>query len=689
MKPFITFSKLRSRVLDQHIMPMTLSSFIYTLHQKYSPAKEITSLETAFILREIVKNDLRFYDFLDDKEYIFEEMASFFISCKRNEVAISEFGFEKEKERDLNIIFKAYNDFLKKKNLADLGDIERFAYKYTKDNAFEIRSDSFWHNDIHFFESRLQQKIYNNFQIKERIEEIISTNVAATTYIEAFDAFDEVQKMLKAIRKLIDDGVAEKDIKVFASDVDAYYQIINTLAPEYGLSFHSTLGEPIIKFDQRSEYVQQEAQRLAKRLQKIVGKDYSSTIQEKLSQSLRLYNSQGIEVTETNQIYLYKDIDHLFFLGADLEQFPPSRHKGVFYTKKSDELFFRNSLYKTSVDIYERMQKVAKNLTIIYQKSEHSGKDISPIIQKRDPKSIEYAWHANDEAVDVPSEPLHFHPHRLSASQINTYLNCPRAYYYKYVLKIESPAFEDTEMDVMLKGRIMHKVFELIVKDLMEKQADIEDIDIQIYIQRALDDNEIKKDLQEDIYEQIFLKELQEEIAKNFLTYLQRENIKSAFTEQKICLDENLRPVEKDDCDGFIVGYIDRIDINEHITIVDYKSSKRDTIDKDKLKDIKEFKDVQLPLYILWAKQKYQKDVEASLLTFRTGDPELPYVAFAAMKTCKKPSKEYVCFDDTFENNLKTIIKSVQASMANSFFEVSPEAKCDYCAYVKICDKES
>lgn len=629
--------------------------------------------------------NLKFFD-LNDKEQIFDEMAQFFILCKRNSAKFEEFGFEEEKTEDLNDIFQKYNDFLQKSRLADLGDIERFVKKYTKNEKIEVISDRFEMGSIHFFESYLQKEIHSQLD-KEVVEEKIKDEFAKSFFVEAFDEFDEVQKILKMVRALIDEGVKKENIKIFASDVEYYYEIIDTLAPEYGLAFRSTLGEPILKYDRDNQYILYEAKRYAKRLQSIIQENFTQNIKDSLARSMRVYRSQGIEVTETNQIFLYKEIQHLFFIGADLEKFPPSRKKGIFYSKNTEELFYLNSLYHASLEIYDRMQKVAKNLTIIYQKNEHSGKDISPIIQKQPPKPIEYAWHICDEAKNRNKESIKFQPKRLSASQINTYINCPRAYYYKYVLKIESPAFEDTEMDAMLKGKIMHKVFELIVKDLMDTKVAYEKIDISKYITNALADDEIKDGLRGDISEKIFLQELLE-IVKNFLIYLQEQNVKNALAEQKICLDENLQPIGGEDCDGFIVGYIDRIDINDHITIVDYKSSRKDKIDTDKLKEIKELKDVQLSLYILWAKQKYKKEVEASLLTFRTSDPETPYLAFATMKTCSESSKEYVCFDDAFENKLKTLIGSVRASIENGFFEIPQDVNCDYCAYMKICQKE-
>ena len=74
-------------------------------------------------------------------------------------------------------------------------------------------------------------------------------------------------------------------------------------------------------------------------------------------------------------------------------------------------------------------------------------------------------------------------------SQINTYTKCPKQYFFKYVLKLKAPQEETEEMDIMLKGKIMHKAFEIAVSENI--------YDIETLIIKAYEDEEIKNELSE------------------------------------------------------------------------------------------------------------------------------------------------------------------------------------------------
>ncbi len=176
---------------------------------------------------------------------------------------------------------------------------------------------------------------------------------------------------------------------------------------------------------------------------------------------------------------------------------------------------------------------------------------------------------------------------------------------------------------------------------------------------------------------------------ENFVPYA--KTLQNSLVEQRFYLDKELKPCTKEE--HFIVGFIDRIDINDEITIVDYKSSKRDSVDTKRVEDIIEIKDLQLGLYALWAKQKYGKKVNASLLTFNTGNEELDYVEFANLKECDQPEysrnkPQFACYNEEYEQALKDRIFEVKENIEQGRFDINEEADCTWCDFKKICEQQ-
>jgi len=161
-------------------------------------------------------------------------------------------------------------------------------------------------------------------------------------------------------------------------------------------------------------------------------------------------------------------------------------------------------------------------------------------------------------------------------------------------------------MNVLDKGTIMHKVFELITDDFKNKK---EFKSNEEYINSAFKECEFEKD---DIFVDIFKKELNK-IINSFKEYI--KTAKNPEIELKFYLDENLKISNENNY--FIKDVIDGIYIDETIEIVDYKSKKlKSKKDYETINKMIELKEVQLPLYFYFAKQKYNKPTTASLISF-------------------------------------------------------------------------
>ena len=651
----ISYSKLRGRIFNKKAK--TLSSLIFDYHQKHSLKREINSLEAKYIIKDIFNSlDLKHFDYLNEVD----DLVKFLIDVKRNEVDINLLDFTQEKKDDLLNILNAYNQFLDKHNLADIADIEKWVFENI-DEKYEV--DEFENENLHFFDSKLQKKIYDKIKNQVLKEEFLEESEIKT--IECFDEFDEVVKTFKIIKSLLDNGIKENEIKIIVTDIDKYFKIFETLAYEYKIPVFSTKGVELKRYEKGRIYATQKAKHLKEKLKKLnINIPLEDIKKDILNERILVKN--GIEITETNQVYVYKDINYLFLVGANIDTFPPTREKHIFYTKDYEKLFFKNNLYKSSYDIIKRIKKIAKNIIAFYKK------DNLTILIEQNPYNFDFKYTSKKENLSTPYENIPIKYNKTSVSQINTYNNCPKEYFYKYILKL-SPPKENEEMDIMLRGEIMHKAFEIAVSKKI--------FDIDTLINRAYEDKEIKDKLIHNIYEEIYKKELIP-ILQNFIEDISKRDLTNSEVEKTIYLDKNLN-IQEDE--GFFVGKIDRIDINDEITIIDYKSSSSKTY-KDFLIQDNKIKDIQLGLYMYWAKQKYKKPTNASLMTFKKEIKE-----FVKIKECQGDvekqgrSIKNLCYNQDYENRLKTQIFDTIKNIENGKFDYSDSPNCEYCNYVKIC----
>ncbi len=470
MKKLLTYSKLRAKLLGFDFV-QTLDEFINEMFDKHANKSRIGSFETALILPQIIRDiELEFYNYLKngDFENTFEEMANLFALVKRNDTTIEALGFEEQKTDDLQKIFDAYNDFLHSRELADSGDVERFVLEFVKENNIAVITEPFADEYVHFFTSKLQKEIYDALN-KEVVYETLKPHDTQNRYLlPSYDIFKEVENALKLAKEL-------ENVKIITSDIDTYYEIFEAIAPRYGVQVYSTKGEPLSKVQHRYPYKKEQIDFEAKKLQRLLAKwgveKSLSELKKKLLQSQRVLEKVGIEITETNQVYLYDEIENLIFVGASFEHFPPSRGSGIF-TPKDESLFFFNDIYDNALSIYERMKKIAKNFYVIYQKNEVTKQDLSIIIDKSEFEVLDLKPQKQTiQKSQTDTASCKTSVDHLSASRLNTYIACPKRYYYQYILELSSPSFEESELEASDKGTIMHKAFELVVKDNATKSA--------------------------------------------------------------------------------------------------------------------------------------------------------------------------------------------------------------------------
>jgi ATP-dependent helicase/DNAse subunit B len=247
-----------------------------------------------------------------------------------------------------------------------------------------------------------------------------------------------------------------------------------------------------------------------------------------------------------------------------------------------------------------------------------------------------------------------------SSSSINTYRQCPRKYYYQYILELETkPSIH------LIRGKIAHSVledfFKINISQISRKNYDFE---LKIIIHELLDrhwsDSEkllSNLDLSEEEIG-FYLKETKEMVQFWLLDFLQRLNTEM----RKLSLSEAFRkltPVAEEhfvsDSIG-VQGYIDAIHKdadNGRVKIIDYKTSKTDQI-RDEYR-------LQLAIYALLYHERYGKypdnvglfflkhgerllDVDEELLGFARKEVEKVHLATQSTDIAHYPKKEsYLC----------------------------------------------
>ena len=513
------------------------------------------------------------------------------------------------------------------------------------------------------------------------------------------------------------------------------------LLEEYGMLGYDTAGIPLYQFSKNDtglkyhqlyrvqqkywKYEEQTAQALALAKQFRVQVDEGS-LRESIKQSLKVAKpKEGILFTKPNKfIGLQNGFKHIIFIGSDITHFPPKQNKNFLYTtQEATTLFGENTLFEASQTLYDEMKRLGEHLYIVT--ATYKGKrklapsiiidknlepfDVADIQSKRDillqnkrfedpkltpfQKSITIKEFTPFDGKNIGE---FTQGNKLSASSINIYVKCPLQFYFSYVLGLQAPQNEEEGFDSAGLGNLIHKCFELFVKNPKPHTASKQELYEYIYgiSEQAFQDEEIRAIIgQENINHKIALTNLQKglddvnsteksHLAKFVDYYIEQgfDDFKNSHPEEQFMLDDAFNVVEPlDEKRRFIKGFIDRLDdLAEHVNIIDYKSSlssykKEDFyLDEEKHPQLKNF---QLGIYMLYASKKYpQKSRSAHLLSFKEKKP----------KIIELTNEQ---FNGFYESEIKKQIKDVQHKINSGMFcyDNSDEKVCQYCNFSSLC----
>jgi ATP-dependent helicase/nuclease subunit B len=281
----------------------------------------------------------------------------------------------------------------------------------------------------------------------------------------------------------------------------------------------------------------------------------------------------------------------------------------------------------------------------------------------------------------------------ISPSAINTYVSCPRKFYFQYILRIREMEEVEESMDQRNIGNIIHKTLENAYTPLEGKVLKTNDIKNLLKTYKDIAEEVFEKEHfgQEKIYgKTLLMKQLALTYIKNFL-HNEIRTLESKNTALSIIkLEEDLSC----NIENFkLKGKADRIDRkNGNIRIIDYKTGKYDEQNDlklpkempENLEDIignyKYSKSIQIMLYLLmYAKMKNISDIQ----NMQAGMYFLQYSS-KGLINLKLPSY----MKENSLGKIEEIILMILRDMENSNFEKyeDVEYKCKYCPFAGICN---
>lgn len=606
----------------------------------------------------------------------------------------------------------------------------------------EVFVDSFIIGDIHFIKSANQQNIFEKLSLFKPLHlkstEHKHTKLIKPTN-EVFDTMDEVKTALKIARKLLEDGENADDILIVASDIAEYGSLYKLFLDEYALKGYSSIGTPLSHFF-NTENSQVKAALNShksnienlKKLYKKLGLTFSKSTEDAIKASITLLDEKvGIELTEPNQLVgLSRRYKHIIFMGTDINHFPPKASDNFLYSYEDDiNYFYANNYFTSSQTQLNELKRLSDNLYIIT--ATYSGKrelKRSILISNNFDETIDVstvqslcqlALNNQTKIPDANTEKYYksithedftiydgngvegLNATHLSASQINKYLSCPLAYLYSNKVKIKAPNQDEEGFDVMEQGSLMHLCYQLFGENIKDNNLTCKDKDTlyelmhSVSIEAYNHEDTTNERGEENVHHQIFLSSLQAGLkddrnagllAKFVNYYIEQAEefnfFKTTEFEKEFALDSELKPYKiqnEEDKNYFIKGFIDRFDnLENQINIVDYKSKKVERLDKEKQEQVNTQKDIQLALYILFAKQQHpNKTYDSHLLSFKGNEKG---VKFATL------SNDAI-YDDAYEESLKKLIFDTRDDIEGGKFAFnnSDEKMCGYCDYKFLC----
>ena len=364
-------------------------------------------------------------------------------------------------------------------------------------------------------------------------------------------------------------------------------------------------------------------------------------------------------------------------------------------------------LYNTSTDGLNRgeMSRFALQFLVeypntirrYYLEAGQTPRRVQPVTVRKTPELMERLRHTFDISVSKRRV--------LSPSALNTYLNCPLAFYYRYVAALRPRDEVTAEIDSALFGTLFHRSAELAYTDLTERDKDIRRADLE---QLLRDDARIQGYV-DQAFREVFFHAGEDERPQYNGTQLIHARVIASYLRQLLRHDLAYAPFRMEGMEmpvremmtiragGKIIrlnigGTIDRLDRKGHtLRIVDYKTG--GTPKSPESLDQLFTPAPGRPDYIL------QTFIYAAIVTRMNPTeqvaPALLYIHKAASADYspviemgparrKEPIESFVPYADEFRLRLRHLLEEI-FSPDTPFTQTDDEKRCAYCDFRTLC----
>lgn len=293
----------------------------------------------------------------------------------------------------------------------------------------------------------------------------------------------------------------------------------------------------------------------------------------------------------------------------------------------------------------------------------------------------------------------------LSPSALNTYLDCPLMFYYRYVQHIKTPDEVSDEIDNALFGTIFHRAAELAYTDLCKHGQEVRREDIE-----ALLKNKVK--IQEYVdcaFKEEFFHVSPDEKPEYNGTQLINSKVIASYLRQLLRVDLQHAPftlvgMEKKVRESIIIasegeplplcigGTIDRMDCKEDtLRIVDYKTGGTPKTPEN-IEQLftpahgRPNNVFQTFLYAAMQCKAQSLKVSPALLYIHQASSEhySPTIEIGPARQPKIPVTNFAFYEDEFRQRLHQLLQDI-FNPALPFTQTEDEKRCEYCDFRKYC----
>ena len=291
-----------------------------------------------------------------------------------------------------------------------------------------------------------------------------------------------------------------------------------------------------------------------------------------------------------------------------------------------------------------------------------------------------------DPVAHEPAAGVRTHNPRFSASQLNTYVECQRKWYYRYLCA----AVEDKGSSASYYGTAFHAALEALHLEFPQPAlADPQDLDrkLQGYVNVAFD--RTRNSFDTPVEHELQVRRARR-TARKYVQWLVSEARRAPFTIVGCELSAELQ------IEGYdFIGYIDRLDRDDRtgaLSVLDYKTGTIATTAAEYREKIRQFKDFQLPFYY-WARTEAGDRVwKLALVPLKDALLDIRPIALEVVPVSAEVGRSQsttgiipIAELERARTRMVEICRELTSGTLSTFAVTNDPGACTYCAYQTSC----